>query len=81
MFKSLHGVLWRMVARGRSNVVQQRVRRVQEAGHSNDCPVVAYYFHMNFVDEMLHVLPFSLCLSCITKRGHLVWMHLMLSLL
>ena len=36
MFKTLHGVLRHLLARGRSNAVQQRVRRVQEARHSND---------------------------------------------
>ena len=39
-----------------------------------NCRVLAYSLNMNFVDEMLRVLPFGLCLSCITKMGHLVWM-------
>ena len=67
------------MARGRSNAVQQHVRRVQEAGHSNDSKELSracIFLHMNYVDEMLHVLPFGLCLSCITKMGHLVWMLL-----
>ena len=41
-----------------------------------NCRVIAYSLNINFVDEMLHVLPFGLCLSCITKMGQLVWMLL-----
>ena len=46
----------------------------------NNCRVLVF-LHMNFVDEMLHVLPFGLCLSCITKMGQLVWMLLIAPLL
>ena len=46
-----------------------------------NCRVLAYSLYMNFVDVMLHELPFGLCLSCITKMGHLVWMLLIFPML
>ena len=46
-----------------------------------NCRALAFSLNMNVVDEMLQVLPFGLCLSFITKMGHLVWMLLMVPLL
>ena len=75
------GTWWLVGAAMRFNNVCGVYRRQGIPMSPNNWRVLAYSFNLNFVDEMLHVLPFGLCLSSITKMGHLVRMLLIVPFL
>ena len=63
----LFGTWWLVGAAMLLNSVFGVYRRQGIPMTPKNCRVLGYYLNMNFVDEMLRVLPFGLCLSCITK--------------